>query len=145
MLRRRLGKLRACPVARKAHTDCDSQKPAAGRARRSIRLSRACAPTVTRKFWHRWLRQELTIDVPSVLHSAWRAEDGSVGIIMVNVSEEVQDVAVTVPDYLGTGPCSVEVLRDGQSEGVRHGLTLPAEVRGTIGPDEIILVITRPK
>jgi hypothetical protein len=33
---------------------------------------------------------------PAVLHSAWRAADGSIGIVFLNISEEPQDIAFSV-------------------------------------------------
>lgn len=103
------------------------------------------APVMTEKCWHQWLKEVMTIEIPSVLHSAWKAEDGSVGIVMVNVSPESQEFTLTVPDYVGGRTCAIEVLRDGNAERRHVGVKLPTSLKCEAGPDEILLVRIGPE
>lgn len=40
-----------------------------------------------------------TVTRPAVIHSAWRASDGSIGIVFLNISEQPQSVAFTLEGY----------------------------------------------
>jgi hypothetical protein len=39
-----------------------------------------------------------TVTRPSVLHSAWRKSDGSIGVVFLNISEQPQRFALSLPD-----------------------------------------------
>ncbi len=40
-----------------------------------------------------------TVTRPAVIHSAWRASDGSVGIVFLNISEEPQQITFSIEGY----------------------------------------------
>jgi hypothetical protein len=100
-------------------------------------------PTFGRRAWHKGTRKMQLLELPSVLHSAWRAEDGSVGIVFVNVGEGRQSVTFELPAYLA-GPCRLRLLRDGVTDRVRNIEALPADVSFDIEQHEICLLVVEP-
>jgi hypothetical protein len=97
-------------------------------------------PTFSRRAWHKGTQKMQPLELPSVLHSAWRAEDGSVGIVFVGIGEGSQRVAFGLPPYVD-GPCRLRLLRDGTTDRVRDVEALPTDVSFDIGQHEICLLV----
>ncbi len=62
-------------------------------------------------------KEPLPVELPAVLASAWRAPDGTVGIVLANISQEDQGLELVLPigryrSLVGLGPMSVERLLD---------------------------------
>jgi hypothetical protein len=79
----------------------------------------------------------------AVQHGSFRAPDGEIGHIFVNVSEEAQEFEVDLPAYGEAGSWEVEAVVDGERRLVRCGVTLPARERVRLEPLSVLLLEVR--
>jgi hypothetical protein len=100
-------------------------------------------PTFSRRAWHQGTRQMQELVLPAILHSAWRAADGSIGVSLIGVAEGSGTANLRLPCYF-EGPCRLQLLRDGAPEWQRDVDALPAEVPLRVGQYDICLLTVRP-
>jgi hypothetical protein len=100
-------------------------------------------PTFSRRAWHKGTWKMQPLELPAVLHSAWRAEDGSIGVILIGVAEGDQAPTLHLPPYFGGG-CRLELLRDGVPQWQRDVDALPTELPLGVGQYDICLLTVRP-
>ena len=71
---------------------------------------------------------------------SFRAMDGTVGHILVNVSRQAADFDLELPSYGGTGVFAVERVLDGTSIGLLAGVSLPSSLQLHLEPLSVLLV-----
>jgi hypothetical protein len=84
-------------------------------------------PTVTTPRWYSYFTNDGDRSFPAILHSAWKAPDGSVGLVLANVSREPQHARYRfdAKHYGLAAPRGLRVTRLGR-EGSRVLATCPA-------------------
>lgn len=82
--------------------------------------------------------------VPALQHSAWEAEDGSVGLILTNIN--VDPIAVTfdiIPETIGLARnenYTITKINGGTSSIVNESTQLPNTISLTVQPQEVVLI-----
>jgi hypothetical protein len=81
----------------------------------------------------------------AVQHGSFRAMDGTVGHIFVNVSQEVQQLDVALPAYGETADVwDVDAVVDGERRALRRGVTLPVTESVRMEPLSVLLIEVSP-
>ena len=70
-------------------------------------------PRVTFRWWRAWTRHWYDVAMPAVLRSMWRAPDGSLGLVLYNISPKAQPVRIALddPEYGLTGRARIVLNR----------------------------------
>lgn len=87
------------------------------------------------------------LTVPSVLHSAWKARDGSVGYVFTNIADRSQTFSFMIDpstakldsakDYV------VQEFRNGAAGPLLPSSTIPRNLTVTINPRDVLLIVAR--
>lgn len=76
-----------------------------------------------------------------VQHGSFRAPDGTVGHIFVNVSQDVREFDVALPSYDGMAkPCNIDSVRDGQRSMLRRAVKLPVTEHIRMEPLSVLVL-----
>lgn len=82
----------------------------------------------------------------AVQHGSFRAMDGTIGHIFVNVSQEVREFDVTLTPHGETGDAyDIDSVTDGQRKAIGRQVQLPATERLRIEPLSLLLIEVRRK
>ncbi len=86
------------------------------------------------------------IDTPAVIGSAWLADDGSIGVLLANMSDEAREVEVTLPlAKAGIDPFAGYTVKTSGPEGLVSAEKAASVVRKvTVGPrSAVVLAVSR--
>jgi hypothetical protein len=79
----------------------------------------------------------------AVQHASFRARDGSVGLVFLNISEEPVGFDVELPDYGSGAAYDVDAYVDGVHEDLHSGAALPITECLNMAPLSVTLVVLR--
>ena len=103
-------------------------------------------PSVTTPAWYSGVSKE-AIKFPAVMHSAWKASDGTLGLIFINISGNPQKVryALNLSDY-GITARSIQMKKMGlkRSDPTREYSTPLIEGEESIAPSEVLVLEIAP-
>ncbi|NOX56066.1 MAG: hypothetical protein GXP27_16820, partial [Planctomycetes bacterium] len=82
---------------------------------------------------------------PKVLHAAYRAADGSIGCVYVNIAQKPLAFSTEIHDAkLGARRCTILRGPPGSSQVVADGITLPHQINLKLAPRQILFLQVRP-
>lgn len=93
--------------------------------------------------WFNWYTNQSGTPIyePAVTHSAWRADDGSLGLVFVNWATENVSFDVEFPSYGSTGESySIILTRNGESVVVDYNTTLPQVFNLSLAQNDVVLL-----
>jgi hypothetical protein len=93
--------------------------------------------------WFNWYADRLGTPIyePAVMHSAWRADDDSFGLVFVNWAEESVRFDMEFPNYGDVGDrYSIILTTNGESTVASYNATLPYEIYLVLEQNDVVLV-----